>query len=236
MILVLSAFAGTRVVEGPRTAEDLEPPIAALADRVLACNGTDAASITFDIDATGSVAVVRAVGAGQACLTRLFGTLSFPAAEGAPTRVVTDWAARRGIGTGAGAAPPVPRHAIEPIPVGIPLDTGFDPQDPTNVERPSVSGALDSHQVRDAVRRRSPQIRQCFDQGRATDPSLDSGRVQVRFLIDGQGSVTSAWTDSSTLNNFTVEQCVVGEIQRIRFPSDSSGRNTDVGYPMVFAP
>jgi len=56
----------------------------------------------------------------------------------------------------------------------------------------------------------------------------------VKFVIAKDGSVSSASTKASTLNNPIVEKCINARFMRMRFPSPKGGGIVIVSYPFVF--
>lgn len=84
------------------------------------------------------------------------------------------------------------------------------------------------------IRRNMASIRFCFERQLGTQPNLE-GRVNVRFVIAPDGSVSSAEVASSTLGNDVVEECVTRALTRVRFPRPQGGGEVIVTYPFTFA-
>lgn len=98
---------------------------------------------------------------------------------------------------------------------------------------PVFLGTIDREAVGEVVRRHASQIRYCYQRELAKDPSL-SGRVVVKFVIAGDGSVSTASVKSSSLDSSPVEQCLTGRVRRMRFPAPQGGGIVIVSYPFVF--
>lgn len=96
-------------------------------------------------------------------------------------------------------------------------------------------GALDKEAIRGVVRSRIEEIRSCYNTGLKQDPSL-SGRVVIRFTINGLGFVTSAMIESSTIAMPEVERCIADATGAWKFPSPKGGRHVIVSYPFVLQP
>ena len=79
------------------------------------------------------------------------------------------------------------------------------------------------------------QIRYCYQRELTKSPSL-SGKVNVKFVIAKDGSVSSSTTKSSTLANPTVEGCINARFMRFTFPEPRGGGIVVVSYPFLFAP
>ena len=99
----------------------------------------------------------------------------------------------------------------------------------------TVTGSLSREVIQRFIRRHINQLRYCYEQQLAREPSL-SGQVVVRFTISPHGSVSQAAIASTTLNNPTVEQCLLRAFRRIAFPQPAGGGVVVVSYPLTFNP
>ncbi len=95
----------------------------------------------------------------------------------------------------------------------------------------TVEGALDKDIIRRIVRAHINEIRYCYNQGLARDPSL-RGRVEVQFTINEAGKVPTAVVASTTLKDASVGTCVAQAVKRWTFPKPKGG-NVVVTYPFV---
>lgn len=91
------------------------------------------------------------------------------------------------------------------------------------------TGTLDKNIIRRYVRRNLPQIQYCYERELLAQPTL-AGRIDVRFFISPDGTVTSAAADGM---GRAVSECVEQVIKRIRFPKPVGGGVT-VNYPFRF--
>jgi hypothetical protein len=98
-----------------------------------------------------------------------------------------------------------------------------------------VVGQLDRALVDAVVRQHLQSIRYCYQRELQKDPEL-SGKVTVKFVIAGDGSVSSATTKSSTLGSPAAESCINGRFMRMQFPTPKRGGIVIVTYPFLFAP
>jgi hypothetical protein len=95
---------------------------------------------------------------------------------------------------------------------------------------PEVTGLLPQEAIRRVVVRNIGQINHCYEQGLATNPEL-SGRVIVRFVIGGTGTVMGSSIVESNLIVRTVEECMAGVVRRWQFPAPEGAGIVTVNYP-----
>ncbi len=98
-----------------------------------------------------------------------------------------------------------------------------------------VIGQMDKAVVDAVVRRHLSNIRYCYQRELQRNPEL-IGKVTVKFVIAGDGSVSSATTKSSTLGNAAAESCINGRFMRMEFPEPKKNGIVIVTYPFLFAP
>jgi len=98
-----------------------------------------------------------------------------------------------------------------------------------------VAGQLDKAVVDAVIRRHLNQIRHCYQMELHKDPSL-MGKVTVRFVIAGDGSVSRSETRSSTLDSAAVESCIHRRFMHFEFPQPKRNGIVIVTYPFLFAP
>lgn len=73
------------------------------------------------------------------------------------------------------------------------------------------------------------QIKYCYDQRLKALPGLQ-GRVEVDFTV-GRGRVLSAAVFLNSTGDQALADCIVGKIERWRFPAELE---TEVTYPFLF--
>lgn len=118
--------------------------------------------------------------------------------------------------------PPPPAPSTEPV---VP---------PPDAD-PVLVGALDKSLVDTVIKRNLNQIRHCYQRELNRQPQLE-GQVVVKFVIAGDGTVSSAYTKHSTLGDATVETCINNRFMRMQFPEPKGGGIVIVNYPFVFSP
>lgn len=91
---------------------------------------------------------------------------------------------------------------------------------------------VDPHMIGEAVRKNSGRFQHCFQTARERNPSL-SGLIEVRFLINSDGTVGQAMAAETDLPP-QVATCVVNAFYDLRLPEQ--GRAVIAQYPMYFQP
>ncbi len=100
-------------------------------------------------------------------------------------------------------------------------------------------GDLDKEYIRDAVRELLPMIKECYEVGLEGNPAL-SGKIVVRFTIDGEPEVGGIVSDSTidaeetTLVDDYVHECVRETMYGAALPAPKDGGIVKVTYPFVF--
>ena len=105
--------------------------------------------------------------------------------------------------------------------------------DPKGSE-PTISGDIDRRLIQSVIRQHVAAYRACYTAALAKLPNL-SGKVMLRFTIDGKGVVTDSAIVSSTLAHPPVENCLALAARRMKFPP-TPGAPIHINYPLVFQP
>lgn len=93
-----------------------------------------------------------------------------------------------------------------------------------------VGGGLTMEQIKEVINKNMGQILFCYEQGLQQQPTL-SGRVGMRFIINGSGQVATASVKNSSLRSSQVEGCILSKLRAFRFPRPVGGVNVNVAYP-----
>ena len=96
-----------------------------------------------------------------------------------------------------------------------------------------AEGGLDMDQISEVIERNRGQIQYCYEQGLQVKPLL-SGRVGVKFTINGGGRVSVAGIANSSMRSGQVEGCILRKLKGFRFPHPVGGVNVRVNYPFQF--
>lgn len=94
-------------------------------------------------------------------------------------------------------------------------------------------GELERQDIEIVLKQRMGLIRRCYTRELRRDPTLQ-GTLKVRFVIDEDGSVKYSALRGSQLGNSIVEDCVVDEIKKLRFPMPRGDGTVIVTYPFSF--
>jgi len=95
---------------------------------------------------------------------------------------------------------------------------------------PQVTGLLSPEAIRRVVLRNLGQVAHCHEQGLAQNPNLE-GRVVIRFIIGGNGTVMGSNVADSNLGVPSVGTCIATAVRRWQFPSPEGGGIVTVNYP-----
>ncbi len=102
------------------------------------------------------------------------------------------------------------------------------PDAPTSEEPP-----LTRDEVRLVVRAKLAQVRACFDEGLALDPTL-GGLIELRFTITAEGRVRDASLVVDGLSEKRVGECLLERVATWQFPRPRGGAELTVEYPFNF--
>lgn len=95
---------------------------------------------------------------------------------------------------------------------------------------PSVIGLLSPEAIRRVVLRNLPQVVHCHEQGLVQNPTLE-GRVVIRFIIGGEGTILGSAVAESNVAVPSVGQCIASAVRRWQFPTPEGGGIVTVNYP-----
>ena len=93
-----------------------------------------------------------------------------------------------------------------------------------------VRGALEKDAVERVVAEHINEVKWCYEQERAKNPTL-RGRVSVQFTVAQTGGVSDSKVQSSTIANPALEACVSRCPRRWQFPKPKDGQPATVTYP-----
>ncbi len=98
---------------------------------------------------------------------------------------------------------------------------------------PIILGALDKSVIDRVIKQHLSQIRYCYQKELNKNPGL-YGKIVIKFVIGKDGTVSSAKTNSTSMNNPIVENCICQRFMRFQFPQPKGGGIVIVSYPFVF--
>ncbi len=99
---------------------------------------------------------------------------------------------------------------------------------------PRISGLVPEESIEVVVERNMGQVNHCIEQGRATSPELQ-GRVMIRFVIGGTGTVIGSSVLESSIPVPSVGECIANAVRRWPFPVPAGGGVITVNYPFQIA-
>ena len=97
-----------------------------------------------------------------------------------------------------------------------------------------VSGRLAPEVIQRVIRSNYGKFRSCYEAGLGRNPNLE-GRVNIRFVIERDGSVSKAQISENTLTDCKVAACIRDEYPKLTFPAPDGGIVTVV-YPIMLEP
>jgi hypothetical protein len=100
-------------------------------------------------------------------------------------------------------------------------------------EEADVEGGLDPELIANFIKSRLGEILYCYERQLSANPNL-YGKVGVKFIIGGSGAVESSRVFQSSLQNPTVEGCIIQKIGKWKFPQPKGGTQVVVTYPFLF--
>ncbi|HHO52141.1 MAG TPA: AgmX/PglI C-terminal domain-containing protein [Deltaproteobacteria bacterium] len=112
---------------------------------------------------------------------------------------------------------------------------GLAPARDAHVDKPITVGTLDRSLIAEVIKRHLSQIQYCYQRELVKEPGL-KGKIVIKFTVTSDGTVDSASLEDSTMDNVSVEQCIVRQFMRMQFPEPRGGGIVIVSYPFLFSP
>lgn len=116
---------------------------------------------------------------------------------------------------------------------------GFGDKTSVNVQsggsEESFVGTIDREAIRRVIRARIGEVKSCYERVLNTLPKGQKleGKVVIKWEIAARGQARNAKVKSTTLNNATVESCIVTRLQSWVFPEPPPNTIADIEYPFV---
>lgn len=98
-----------------------------------------------------------------------------------------------------------------------------------------LEGSLSREEIEAVIRANLAKIKACYERFLQAKRNL-AGRVQTKFVIAPDGTVSSSDIQRSDLSHGPTENCIAKEITRWKFPHPRGGGEVKVSYPFVFTP
>jgi hypothetical protein len=94
-------------------------------------------------------------------------------------------------------------------------------------------GSVDRELIRRVIQEHAAQIRYCYEQQLALNPKLQ-GKVAITWVIQADGSATSAKVDgATTLQDDKIHRCMMERITSWQFPKPKGGGVAVITYPWI---
>ena len=93
-------------------------------------------------------------------------------------------------------------------------------------------GKRKAAEVKGKVHEHLDRFEACYREALKQDPNA-RGRVEVRFAIEADGSVSSACVHKTTLEDGDAVECMLGEFRALKF-GPSAGKSVVI-YPLTFS-
>lgn len=107
---------------------------------------------------------------------------------------------------------------------------------PTIEQSEPTVGTTDADIIRRVVRRNINEVRNCYNQALAKDPTL-AAKIKIEFTIGPSGDVEQAQAiDVDGLADPELPQCIADAIQTWTFPAPRGGGRVTVSYPFNLVP
>jgi TonB family protein len=95
-------------------------------------------------------------------------------------------------------------------------------------------GTLNAADVNGALKDHFGEIRDCFHIGKR--PQRPSGRIVLRFFIDGKGEAQDVEIVESSIGNHGIERCIADIGLGVMFEPPAGHKATTFDYPVEFRP
>jgi hypothetical protein len=138
-----------------------------------------------------------------------------------------------GTDTNESASPP-PRAAPPPASPAPTASTEPGPKE-AQVGLGDPNGGLHSDEILTTVKGRKVAINACYETELQKRPTL-AGKLVVSWEIGAEGRTEKVALKSTTLNDATVESCVLAEVAKLVFPLPRDGKRVKVNFPFLFQP
>jgi hypothetical protein len=123
-----------------------------------------------------------------------------------------------------GASAKKPKPKVDPV-AAAPADSTMQIQ--------GTLGELDAGQVERLLQEQRGAMRRCYDSA-AADLHYLGGRLELKVQVAPSGQPKAVTVPDSSLGSFEVERCLVGVLEKLKFPQPKGG-DGEVSYPFEAA-
>ena len=104
-----------------------------------------------------------------------------------------------------------------------------------NAEQKIAMGSLDKSLIKKVIDQNKNKIIYCYEKELQKNPNL-GGKLNIKFTIATDGSVSHVKVDKSTLASPVVGQCIAKRFKDFKFAKPTGNGIVVVRYPFVFSP
>jgi hypothetical protein len=133
-------------------------------------------------------------------------------------------------GGGGGGAKAVD-HPVEHAPKSVDHEEDSDPDDGLEIE--STRGKLDQDEIDEGIEPHSEALQDCF-LSRAGKAKWLGGKVEVKWVVANDGTLTSAQIAADDLGSWEVEKCILDESRAMTFPKPHGKGAANFSIPFEF--
>lgn len=94
---------------------------------------------------------------------------------------------------------------------------------------------LSTEAIESVMKTRQMRIQQCYERELSANPGL-RGMISFRFVIGGDGRVTTSRVIKDELGSAPVASCIVREVRALKFQEPAGGRPVTFDYPFNLEP
>jgi hypothetical protein len=115
---------------------------------------------------------------------------------------------------------------------GEAVDDGASEVGPLAVE--GIRGGIPEHKVERVMEQNQDAVLDCYSDA-LDDYDFLEGSLDMEIVVDLDGSVYEAYLSAGTLGSLAAESCILGKLERIRFPEPGGGR-AEVSHSISLLP
>jgi hypothetical protein len=134
-------------------------------------------------------------------------------------------------GGGAPSATESP-EGVTPEQPGAAESTGEVEAAGGGMEVQGLLGTIPEHKVQQVFERKMDALGECYGLAIEVLEEIE-GQLEVALVVGADGAVTEVFLRNGTLGSLEAEECIVGRVERFRFPEPEGGGRAEVTYPLV---
>lgn len=108
-----------------------------------------------------------------------------------------------------------------------------DPPGDAPPNEPVLNGPVDRNEIQRVIRSHLSKVTYCYEKELTKNPTLE-GKLLIELTISATGAVSHAAEADGPFPDKRVSDCVVKEIEKLKFPAPLGGGIVKVRYPFVF--